>query len=139
MTAYEIIAWLGRHAERTAHLCLDSRQVQQGDVFFACPGTLSDGRQYIDDALENGAVAVLVEAALRRHVRLDADDRLHSDTVRRFPEVERAKCVSVVCYRDRGHALRGDRFHERLYPRCPIEHRVLTVRVKMYETVVCRH
>lgn len=62
MTAYEIIAWLGRHAERTAHLCLDSRQVQQGDVFFACQGLQTDGRQYIDDALANGAVAVLVEA-----------------------------------------------------------------------------
>lgn len=62
MTAYEIIAWLGRHAERTAHLCLDSRQVQPGDVFFACQGSQTDGREYIDDALANGAVAVLVEA-----------------------------------------------------------------------------
>ena len=62
MTAYEIIAWLGRHAERTAHLCLDSRQIRQGDVFFACRGLRSDGRDYIDDALKNGAVAVLVEA-----------------------------------------------------------------------------
>lgn len=62
MTAYEIIAWLGRHAERTAHLCLDSRQVQPGDVFFACRGQQTDGRQYIADALANGAVAVLVEA-----------------------------------------------------------------------------
>lgn len=62
MTAYEIIAWLGRHAERTAHLCLDSRQVQPGDVFFACQGLLSDGRDYIQDALANGAAAVLVEA-----------------------------------------------------------------------------
>lgn len=62
MTAYEIIAWLGRHAERTAHLCLDSRQVRPGDVFFACPGLLTDGREYIADALANGAVAVIVEA-----------------------------------------------------------------------------
>lgn len=66
MTAYEIIAWLGRHAERTAHLCLDSRQVRQGDVFFACPGVLTDGREFIDDALEKGAVAVIAEAGLQR-------------------------------------------------------------------------
>lgn len=62
MTAYEIIAWLGRHAERTAHLCLDSRQVRKGDVFFACPGLQTDGREYIADALANGAVAVITEA-----------------------------------------------------------------------------
>lgn len=66
MTAYEIIAWLGRHAERTAHLCLDSRQVRPGDVFFACPGLRSDGREYIADALANGAVAVIVEAGGER-------------------------------------------------------------------------
>src|SRR5690554_6193959 len=62
MTAYEIIAWLGRHAERTAHLCLDSRQVRKGDVFFACPGLSTDGREYIGHAIENGAVAVIVES-----------------------------------------------------------------------------
>lgn len=62
MTAYEIIAWLGRHVERTAHLCLDSRQVGKGDVFFACSGRSSDGRDYIADAIENGAVAIIVEA-----------------------------------------------------------------------------
>lgn len=62
MTAYEIIAWLGRHAERTAHLCLDSRQVRKGDVFFACQGERANGREYIQDALNNGASAIIVEA-----------------------------------------------------------------------------
>lgn len=62
MTAYDIIAWLGRHVERTAHLCLDSRQVSPGDVFFACHGRATDGRDYIDDALARGAVAVVVDA-----------------------------------------------------------------------------
>lgn len=62
MNAYEIIGWLGRHVERTAHLCLDSRQVGQGDVFFACSGQKSDGRNFIADALQNGAAAVILEA-----------------------------------------------------------------------------
>lgn len=62
MNAYEIIGWLGRHAERTAHLCLDSRHVRQGDVFFACPGRSVDGRDYISQALERGAAAVIAEA-----------------------------------------------------------------------------
>jgi len=61
MNSYEIIAWLGRHVERSAHLCLDSRFVEPGDVFFACPGKTVDGREYIDDAIDRGAVAVVSE------------------------------------------------------------------------------
>ncbi len=37
----------------------DSRAVQAGDLFAAMPGTLADGRDYIEGALENGAAAVL--------------------------------------------------------------------------------
>jgi len=37
----------------------DSRQVQPGDLFLAYPGDLADGRRYIADAIERGAVAVL--------------------------------------------------------------------------------
>lgn len=72
MNAYEIIAWLGRHIERTAHLCLDSRQVRQGDVFFACPGEDADGRDFIEDAIARGAVAVIAEAG--RDVRPGSPD-----------------------------------------------------------------
>lgn len=64
MNAYEIIAWLGRHVERTAHLCMDSRQLGPGDVFFACPGLHGDGRDYIQDAIDRGAAAVIAEARI---------------------------------------------------------------------------
>jgi UDP-N-acetylmuramoyl-L-alanyl-D-glutamate--2,6-diaminopimelate ligase len=37
----------------------DSRQVRPGDLFLAYPGDLADGRKYIGDALEKGAIAVL--------------------------------------------------------------------------------
>lgn len=37
----------------------DSRQLRAGDLFLAYPGDLSDGRNYIGDALARGAVAVL--------------------------------------------------------------------------------
>ncbi len=43
-------------------LTLDTRQLNQGDVFVALRGTQSDGRNYIAAAIERGAVAVLVEA-----------------------------------------------------------------------------
>jgi UDP-N-acetylmuramoyl-L-alanyl-D-glutamate--2,6-diaminopimelate ligase len=45
-----------------AGLCLDSRLVKRGDIFIAVPGDAQDGRDYITQALENGAVAVLAEA-----------------------------------------------------------------------------
>ncbi|HUH40911.1 MAG TPA: Mur ligase domain-containing protein, partial [Castellaniella sp.] len=58
----DILSWLDERVDRTADLCLDSRQVRPGDVFFACPGISTDGRQYIDQAIAAGAAAVLVQA-----------------------------------------------------------------------------
>ncbi|MBI3562684.1 MAG: UDP-N-acetylmuramoyl-L-alanyl-D-glutamate--2,6-diaminopimelate ligase [Gammaproteobacteria bacterium] len=40
-------------------LVLDSRKVQHGDVFLACTGQHADGRHYIDQAITQGAAAVL--------------------------------------------------------------------------------
>lgn len=46
-------------------LVLDSRAVQPGDAFLACPGTSADGRDFIADALARGADLVLAEAPCR--------------------------------------------------------------------------
>ena len=43
-------------------LAYDSRKVKPGFVFFAIKGLKDDGSRYIDDALKNGASAVVVEA-----------------------------------------------------------------------------
>lgn len=52
-----------RSAEiRVQGLTLDSRQVDQGYVFIACPGKHYDGREFIAQALRAGAAAVLAEA-----------------------------------------------------------------------------
>ena len=45
-------------------LALDSRLVVAGDLFIAVKGTQTDGVQYIAQAVEKGAAAVLVEQAL---------------------------------------------------------------------------
>ena len=41
---------------------LNSNQIVAGDLFIAIPGSSSDGRMYIQQAIERGAHAVLVEA-----------------------------------------------------------------------------
>ena len=41
---------------------LDSRRVRPGDLFLALPGEQHDGRQFIEQAVANGAVAVVAEA-----------------------------------------------------------------------------
>src|SRR5690606_7293853 len=41
---------------------LDTRRLKSGDVFFAVTGSKSDGKNYIDAAIAQGAVAVLVDA-----------------------------------------------------------------------------
>lgn len=43
------------------NLCHDSRHVKPGDLFIAVPGLTTDGRKYINTAIEKGAVAVLAE------------------------------------------------------------------------------
>ncbi|MFW8565179.1 bifunctional UDP-N-acetylmuramoyl-L-alanyl-D-glutamate--2,6-diaminopimelate ligase MurE/UDP-N-acetylmuramoyl-tripeptide--D-alanyl-D-alanine ligase MurF [Orrella sp. 11846] len=45
-------------------LCLDSREIQAGDVFVACPGLTVDGRDYIAHAVARGAAAVIHEEGL---------------------------------------------------------------------------
>ncbi len=58
----ELDQWLRRQAP-SAQLTLDSRRVQRGDVFLACPGESGDGRRYIGQAIEAGARAVLYDDA----------------------------------------------------------------------------
>ncbi|MEG2613617.1 MAG: UDP-N-acetylmuramoyl-L-alanyl-D-glutamate--2,6-diaminopimelate ligase [Alistipes sp.] len=49
-------------AERPiAHLVYDSRRVTPGDCFFAVVGTQSDGHDYIDTAIAQGAVAIVCQ------------------------------------------------------------------------------
>ena len=52
-------------------LCLDSRQVRQGDVYFACAGTRVHGEAFIDQAISRGAQVVLRESARMEHAMRD--------------------------------------------------------------------
>ena len=43
------------------HMCFDSRQVQKDTLFVAVKGSLSDGHDYIEKAIELGALAIVCE------------------------------------------------------------------------------
>jgi UDP-N-acetylmuramoyl-L-alanyl-D-glutamate--2,6-diaminopimelate ligase len=45
-------------------LRFDSRTVSKGDVFFAIQGTTADGHEFIPQAVEKGAVAIVMDGAL---------------------------------------------------------------------------
>lgn len=62
MILTDILSWLNRHVVAGARLCLDSRLVRPGDVFFACAGRHGDGVRYVADAVANGAAAVVAHA-----------------------------------------------------------------------------
>lgn len=47
---------------KVTRLVTDSRAVQRGDTFVACPGEKVDGRQFINQAIERGANAVIWES-----------------------------------------------------------------------------
>ncbi|MDQ3534879.1 MAG: UDP-N-acetylmuramoyl-L-alanyl-D-glutamate--2,6-diaminopimelate ligase [Bacteroidota bacterium] len=44
-----------------SHICLDSRQVREGSLFIAVAGTQVDGHDYIQKAIEQGAVGIVCE------------------------------------------------------------------------------
>ena len=46
----------------------DSRKVKQGDVFFCIDGYNVDGHKYIQDAINNGAIAVVCQKNIDMHL-----------------------------------------------------------------------
>ena len=60
---------------KVSGVCLDSRQVKPGDLFFAIPGAYQDGRDYIQSSLKAGAEIVLCHAdsfCFKKHARVVA-------------------------------------------------------------------
>ncbi len=65
-------------------LSADSRKVVPGDLFAALPGTREDGRRYIDQAIENGAIAVLAETGTTLKMRATPVQLITDDNPRRY-------------------------------------------------------
>jgi UDP-N-acetylmuramoyl-L-alanyl-D-glutamate--2,6-diaminopimelate ligase len=62
MSHLDVSNWITQHAPK-GQLASDSRRITRGDVFFAYPGEAGDGRAFIQAAVEQGAAAVVFEAA----------------------------------------------------------------------------
>ncbi|MBY5992115.1 UDP-N-acetylmuramoyl-L-alanyl-D-glutamate--2,6-diaminopimelate ligase [Ferrimonas balearica] len=87
-------------------LALDSRRVRPGDLFIAVAGHSVDGRDFIDAAIANGAVAVLAQAD--RDERLTDRDgvvvvglsrlaaRLSAIALRAYPAASRPRLIGVT-------------------------------------------
>lgn len=57
----EIVASKGDLERPISGLAIDSRRVMHGNVFFALRGRRADGHQFIDEAINRGAVAIVAE------------------------------------------------------------------------------
>jgi UDP-N-acetylmuramoyl-L-alanyl-D-glutamate--2,6-diaminopimelate ligase len=59
MTFSELLNLVSSHD--APRVCVDSRVVQDGDIFVAVPGTVYDGHDFIDQAISNGAIFIVAE------------------------------------------------------------------------------
>jgi len=71
-----------------AGLTCDSREVKPHYIFAALPGTVTDGRRYIESALEKGAGAILSTKGLDLPVPYLASDN---------PRLDYAKMAAQLC------------------------------------------
>lgn len=76
----EIGSWL----DLVTSVAVDSRQVRPGALFIALPGNVTDGHLYIEDAIERGAVAAIVEKPVA------------VQSVRQIPFVQRKNSLQVL-------------------------------------------
>ncbi|MBE8168391.1 MAG: UDP-N-acetylmuramoyl-L-alanyl-D-glutamate--2,6-diaminopimelate ligase, partial [Shewanella sp.] len=92
--------------ESLQHLVLDSRLVERGDVFVAIPGHQVDGREFLQQAQEHGALLCLV----------------HSDELKHHGLVEQKGTGKILHFYQLAEQLSAVACH-----RYPVDHNVLTI------------
>lgn len=83
------------------NLRADSRQVQPGDVFVACQGEYSDGRDFIQSAIDNGAEFVFWDDD--GHFQWQESWKVKNEPVANLHQ--RAGLVAAACYDNAGSKL----------------------------------
>lgn len=68
--ASKIVRWIKGHSNPNSQLCLDSRKVKKGDVFFAVKGIHSDAREFLGQVAEQGASCAVVEAGFKGEISI---------------------------------------------------------------------
>lgn len=56
--------WQGDEGVKVAHVSIDSRNIKQGNLFFALQGERFDAHDYVDQAVAGGASAIVVSRAV---------------------------------------------------------------------------
>lgn len=90
-----IIPDIGNIAVEISGLCIDSRRCQAGDLFLAYPGMLVDGRDFIAQAIERGAAAVIYQQS-------DDLDRLPASHVPMIGAQNLQSLLGMLAYRFQG-------------------------------------
>lgn len=83
-TITQLLRWLHRRAPANAHLQSDSREIELGDIFVACPGNSVNSYSYINEALKQGASAILVDLPKHSH----SDIKYPTDNVAFIPGLQ---------------------------------------------------
>jgi UDP-N-acetylmuramoyl-L-alanyl-D-glutamate--2,6-diaminopimelate ligase len=68
-------------SDNARNICVDSRSVSDGDIFVAVKGTASDGHDFIDQALDNGAEYIVCQSASDRCTQNGADVIVVDDSI----------------------------------------------------------
>lgn len=76
-------------------ICLDSRKLLKGEMFLALPGSLSDGRHFIDDAVKRGAAIVLAEASRVNEITAISSQGGNRDTVVDIAWIDQCPVISI--------------------------------------------
>jgi len=58
------VSIVGNQETEIKNICIDSRKVQQGDIFICTPGTRMDAHDFAPQAVAGGAVALMVDHVL---------------------------------------------------------------------------
>ncbi len=74
----DIVEIIGDCNINIENLVYDSRHVDKGALFFAIKGLVKDGHDFIDEAIDNGAVAIIIESELNEYRKGIVYIRVHN-------------------------------------------------------------